>query len=335
MTKKELIEISKSMKITGRHALKKAELIEAIMAFEKKQKNKKPVTDIKKDSVKVSKTKTKKKELKGQDTDKHKGKKPDAIEIEKKESFPDITQDSLLKTKKMNMLEGTEEAFIRRSKYDTGTSVRFDEIDEDIFLPTTYMSSRVEILIKNPREIFAYWDIMPDDISKASDQLNQDISELAIVLRVYDVTMVDFKGNNANTYFDIFPDFSNRYFVQVPKSNCDYCVEIGLKSKEGYFSPITRSSTKRTPKDFITHGLKWSKVDLTPIKNAKAKLTRKDYIKPLIKMDSISNKIFSIDKARKMTGNIENISEINRESSHEVGKDKKVDYFGSSTNMEF
>ncbi len=332
MTKKQLVELSKSMDIKGRHSLKKDELINAIMACNKK-KPEKPSQESEKSASKSGKKVKKsaggfkggKKGKKEQGRDKTAG----SAEI------VDVVGSSKRRKYLGDLSEGEEENAIRQAKYDTGTSEQFNDIDEDVFLPTSYLKSRIHLLVKNPYEVFVYWDLVPDDINKAREEINGDISEVSVALRVYDVTMVDFKGDNANSYFDIYPDIANRYFIKVPKSNCYYCVEIGLKSREGYFVPVARSNTKKTPKDFVTYGLKWKKVDLHNIRKSKEILSRKDYIKPLISIDG-QVLLFS-EKERAMMDALKEIQ--NGQASEDVSKKSRKgsdgDYFGSSTMAEF
>ncbi len=332
MTKKQLLDISKSMNITGRHSLKKDELIAAIIMVYKHMEKKLQEKPAGKRAASGAKGKKQDKDKKAPPK-KTAGRKPAVIPDGKrddKEEVFDLVGASKRRKYLPDLSEGEEESAIRRAKYDTGTSEQFNDIDEDIFLPTSYLKSRIHLLVKNPYEIFVYWDLTSDDINKAKEKLNKDISEVSITLRVYDVTKVDFKGDNANSYFDIFPDIASRYFIKVPKTNCYYCVEIGLKSSEGFFVPITRSNTKKTPKDFITYGLKWKHVDLEPVKKSKEYLSRKEYIKPLISIDSIMDDLHK--KGNDMIEAIDKIHDQQKGGGSEKGTEE--DYFGSSSMSE-
>ena len=58
-------------------------------------------------------------------------------------------------------------------------------------------------------------------------------------LRVYDITARLFDGTNAHSYFDHRVDCHERqWFFAINKPTSSACVEIGLKSAEGYFVKI-------------------------------------------------------------------------------------------------
>src|SRR5581483_6545940 len=61
-------------------------------------------------------------------------------------------------------------------------------------------------------------------------------------LRVYDITGRLFDGTNAHSYFDHKIERSDRqWFFFIGKPTSVACVELGLKSTEGYFVKIARS----------------------------------------------------------------------------------------------
>jgi len=67
-------------------------------------------------------------------------------------------------------------------------------------------------------------------------------------LRVYDVSGRIFDGRTRHSYFDVKVDRDTRqWFFEIGKPTSSHCVEIGLKSYEGYFAKIVRSveSTSR------------------------------------------------------------------------------------------
>jgi hypothetical protein len=69
------------------------------------------------------------------------------------------------------------------------------------------------------------------------------------ILRVYNVTGVaNFKGNNANSSFDIDINFdANNWYINVQQPENDWCVEIGLKTPSGRFFAVARSNVVKTP----------------------------------------------------------------------------------------
>lgn len=354
-TKKELLELSRKMKIVGRHALKKAELVKAMLKYYASRNKELTIVD---ETTKKGPQKQKKDKIPSNgplvknDIENNTAALNSESQAEirdtssvSNESQSEISDPSQLYDKLMHIEEGKEESLIRSSKYDTGISGPPSGIDEDIFLPSSYLKSHIHLLVKNPKEMFTYWDLLPDDINSACKKLKQDISLLRFTIRVYDVTKVDFKGDNANSYFDVHPGPVNRFFIKVPASNCNYCVEIGLKSRDGFFMPIARSNTQKTPKDFITYGLKWKTIDLSPIKKQKQQLKREEHIGPLIELDSQKEIVYNQEHIKQIQNNIENIQKgtentENKTPVHRMGKDDKTSrslvdggYCGSTTSI--
>lgn len=129
-------------------------------------------------------------------------------------------------------------------------------------LPGGYGDNRIVLLVRDPHWIFAYWEIQPwkiDDISKYVD-----LRSAKLILRVYDVTSVQFSGNNANSYFDIeVTGNANNWYIKVPGAYRDYLVDIGFISSDGRFFVIARSNAVKTPRDNMSDEIDaaWMTID--------------------------------------------------------------------------
>ena len=67
-------------------------------------------------------------------------------------------------------------------------------------------------------------------------------------LRVYDITGRLFDGTNAHSYFDHRVERHERqWFFAIDKPTSTACVEVGLRSEEGYFVKIARSGRVEFP----------------------------------------------------------------------------------------
>ncbi len=114
------------------------------------------------------------------------------------------------------------------------------EIKSEIQLPKTYKKDKLVGLEVNPSWIHFYWDFSEKtrEILKAHSPL---------LLRVYDVTYIEFNGTNAHRTFELELNMSTRkYYVQVPQPNADYIAEIGYK-EGNKFVPLLRSNLVTTP----------------------------------------------------------------------------------------
>ena len=120
---------------------------------------------------------------------------------------------------------------------------------ENYELPLRYGTTRLALLVKDPFRTFAYWEIAPGSLEAIGKRIGQQaLATAKTVLRIYDVTLVDFNGSNANSYFDIEvgADVDN-WYVNLWRDNVSYVGEIGLRSLEGAFFALARSNAVHTP----------------------------------------------------------------------------------------
>ena len=78
---------------------------------------------------------------------------------------------------------------------------------------------------------------------------NETLHDDRLVLRVFDVTYVEFNGANAWSSTDVeLPPFSTSWYVAVPRPDAAYCAEIGYHSYTGRFVTLGRSNVVTTPR---------------------------------------------------------------------------------------
>ena len=117
-------------------------------------------------------------------------------------------------------------------------------------LPADYGDTRITILPRDPICIFAYWSISKQYFDKLKKEYGKDfLASSKLVIRIYDITDVNFDGNNANRYFDVFvtPN-SSSWYVNVGEFNRSWCADLGYLTKDGEFILIARSNTVVMPK---------------------------------------------------------------------------------------
>ena len=116
--------------------------------------------------------------------------------------------------------------------------------------PPGYGDNRIVILVRDPWWVFAYWEIRRDKeeetirkIGEAGDGPDRS------VLRVYDVTDINFNGRNAHSFFDIdLKGLANNWYINVTNPNRAWIVDIGIISKKGSFYLLARSNAIKTPR---------------------------------------------------------------------------------------
>lgn len=116
-------------------------------------------------------------------------------------------------------------------------------------LPAGYATSNIRLMVKDPFWIYAYWEINPDFIESFRGQYSQeDINKASTVLRIYEVTLVDFKGDNANSWFDIEVGSSSSWYINLWKDSVSCVGEIGKRLSDGRFISLARSNCVHTPR---------------------------------------------------------------------------------------
>ena len=117
-------------------------------------------------------------------------------------------------------------------------------------LPVSYDEDRIALLVRDPYWVHVYWDIARDTLRRAQEVLGERWPEAKSILRIYDVTGVDFDGTNANSHFDVeIAGGASNWYINVKVPNRAYCVEIGLLSVTGEFIMLARSNVATTPRD--------------------------------------------------------------------------------------
>ena len=116
--------------------------------------------------------------------------------------------------------------------------------------PPGYGDNKIVILVRDPWWIFSYWEIRKDKEDDAARKIREsgDSPERS-VLRVYDVTDVNFNGRNAHSYFDIeLKGLASNWYINVGTPDRSWVVEIGIITKSGNFHMLARSNVVRTPR---------------------------------------------------------------------------------------
>ncbi|MCG2705134.1 MAG: DUF4912 domain-containing protein, partial [Candidatus Omnitrophica bacterium] len=113
----------------------------------------------------------------------------------------------------------------------------------------SYDSTNLTLIARDPRWIHAYWDIASSSRDTLKNRIGDELERSAHTLRMYDVTFVDFNGDNANHWFDLDfdPGVTNNWYVNLWSDRASYCGEIGLRLQNGKFFPFTRSNVVQTP----------------------------------------------------------------------------------------
>jgi hypothetical protein len=126
------------------------------------------------------------------------------------------------------------------AKFDLGHEVTDKPAPDNI--PWGYGADRVTAMSVDPKKLFVYWEVTDAAIAAARKNLGGGGAGAWLNVRVYDISGRLFDGTNAHSYFDHGVDRAQRHwFFEINKPTSTTCVEIGMKSAEGYFVKIARS----------------------------------------------------------------------------------------------
>lgn len=117
-------------------------------------------------------------------------------------------------------------------------------------LPRCYGEDRLALLARDPYWLFAYWEISATKQEEFSAKYGPEAWRTSRpVLRLYDVTGIEFQGNNANTYVDIaVNDEADNWYIEVGQPCRTFCVDLGRVLNTGQFVTLLRSNLASTPR---------------------------------------------------------------------------------------
>jgi len=131
-------------------------------------------------------------------------------------------------------------------------------------LPGRYGGSFIVLLARDPWWLHSFWEVSPDRLGEAAAHFGDHWERTRSVLRVYDVTAVDFSGANAHASFDIeLTGNASSWYIHVGNPNRSWVVDIGRVSGEDDFFVLARSNVAATPRDGMSNVLdeEWMEID--------------------------------------------------------------------------
>jgi hypothetical protein len=141
----------------------------------------------------------------------------------------------------------TPEEMVEEAKYFEPVEIRYPPKEE---LPREYGENKIVIMARDPNWAFAYWEMTHETLETARKKTGEGAN---LTLRVYDVTGIDFNGENALSSFDIgVYERVGDWYIELRKPDRSFCVDVGLLNPEGSFITIARSNVITTPRDKVS-----------------------------------------------------------------------------------
>lgn len=116
-------------------------------------------------------------------------------------------------------------------------------------LPSQYGRNRIVLLARDPEWVFSYWEVTSERLEEARQFFGGEWERTRSILRVYDVTNIDFNGSNAHSSFDIeLKGNATNWYIHVGKPDRSFIVDIARISPSGKIFVLARSNAVRTPR---------------------------------------------------------------------------------------
>ena len=104
-------------------------------------------------------------------------------------------------------------------------------------------------MVKDPWWLYAYWEVQAGTERAARGQLlPQEVPGLQSVLRVHDVTGVDFPAQPSNSWQDIgLSGLATNWYIHTNQPGRAFIVDLGLLANNGRFILLVRSNRVTAP----------------------------------------------------------------------------------------
>lgn len=121
-----------------------------------------------------------------------------------------------------------------------------EEISRDF--PRSFEKTEIVLLSIDPFHAHAFWHVRPEEEESARKAFGPGGDQARLLLRFYDVTLLDFDGSNAHSWFDVsVHSLQSNTYIDFWESGRSYLVEIGLQAQDGRFHTLARSSHIELP----------------------------------------------------------------------------------------
>lgn len=123
-------------------------------------------------------------------------------------------------------------------------------ISEEIarLFPPPAENSEIVFYEIDPFHAHVFWHVRLDKMEAGRSSLGPEGRHAALVLRFYDVTLIQFDGFNAHAQFDVaVHSLRSNFYVDFWESGRSYIVDIGLRAHDGRFVTLARSNHIELP----------------------------------------------------------------------------------------
>jgi hypothetical protein len=136
---------------------------------------------------------------------------------------------------------------IERAKFSTPQVAKYSrQMRQE--LPHGYEKDKIALQVRDPWWLYTYWEVTGGTYERLRQRLKEVFMSAKRILRVYDVSQINFNGSNAHRYFDIEINHeAQSWYIDTGGPGRSWCVDFGLKLPSGEFITIVRSNVVHTP----------------------------------------------------------------------------------------
>ncbi len=146
-------------------------------------------------------------------------------------------------------IHGAEETIVEKAKFSHPEPARprpSREMPQE--LPWGYGRDKIVLLVRDPWWLYSYWEVANETWERLKRDLHDKFFGAKVVLRVYDVSSINFNGHNAHRHFDVEISYgANSWYLDTGGPGRSWCVDLGLRLANGEFITIVRSNVVTTP----------------------------------------------------------------------------------------
>jgi len=143
---------------------------------------------------------------------------------------------------------GAQETKVEQTKYSHPEPARVSRYMPQE-LPFCYGKDKMVLQVRDPWWLHTFWEVSGATLDRLRNELKEEFSRSKWILRAYDVSNINFNGNNAHRYFDIFiSEGAMSWYIDAAPGR-SWCVDLGLLLPNGKFITVLRSNVVTTPLD--------------------------------------------------------------------------------------
>lgn len=116
--------------------------------------------------------------------------------------------------------------------------------------PSTFGGDHLALAAVHARMGHLQWHVGTTAVDALKSRIGGNLESAVLVLRLYDITDIDFNGFNARSQWDVGPvGLAGSHFLPVTQPECSLMAELGFRMPDNAFHALVRSNTRFFDRD--------------------------------------------------------------------------------------